>query len=211
MVDLISVFKRYKRLTFQNRIHIFVRKITVPWDVILDNFPAGHTLIDVGCGHGLFINLLSSGRPGFKKYIGVDADAGKIRVAQQIEDDNIFFRHIDFFDLREAADVYSIFDVLYLIPYDVQDKIIKHIFQKLSQNGYLVIKEIGTEPCWKFNVNRLQETISVKLAGITLGEKFYFRSEEEFTSLLKAAGFTVKVMKIDKGYLHSHILYICRK
>ncbi len=188
-----------------------MRMKTVPWDVILDNFPSGHTLIDVGCGHGLFINLLYSKKSGFEKYIGIDAADNKIKLARQTENDHISFYHTDLFDLQEAADVYSFFDVLYLIPYDDQERIIKHIYQKLPDHGYLVIKEIDTKPRWKFYVNRLQETISVKLAKITLGEKFYFRSENEFKNLLKYAGFTVKVVKIDEGYLHPHILYICKK
>ena len=131
MVDLKSVFKRYSHLTFKDKVHIFIRRVTVPWDVILNNFPSGHTLIDVGCGHGLFINLLSSWKSGFEKYIGVDADADKIGIARQTENDHIFFYHTDLFNLEKSADVYSFFDVLYLIPYDIQEKIIKHIFRKL--------------------------------------------------------------------------------
>jgi SAM-dependent methyltransferase len=211
MIDLKSVLKKYSHLTIQDKAHIFIRTITVPWNLILSNFPSGHTLIDVGCGHGLFINLLSSTQHGFNQYIGVDADAGKIAVARQIENNNISFYNIDIFHFEKSADVYSFFDVLYLIPYDIQEKLINHIFRKLPEGGYLVIKEIGTKPSWKFTLNRLQETLSVKIFKITLGENFYFRSEEEYRNLLEDIGFVVKVNKIDKGYLHPHILYICKK
>ncbi len=36
-------------------------------------------------------------------------------------------------------------------------------------------------------------------------------SGKEFKNLLDVIGFSVSVVKTDKGYLHPHILYICRK
>jgi 2-polyprenyl-3-methyl-5-hydroxy-6-metoxy-1,4-benzoquinol methylase len=188
-----------------------MRLKTSPWEIMLNYFPHGNTLIDIGCGHGLLINLLSKQNPGYQKFIGVDLASDKIKIAKQIENDRISFYHMDIFDLEERADVYSILDVLYLIPYDIQEKLFIYIFDIIPEKGHFFIKEVDTKPPWKFHFLRSQETLSVKIFGVTLGTGFYFRSEMEYKKLLEEIGFKVNVMRIDKGYPYPHILYICQK
>lgn len=148
---------------------------------------------------------------GYKRIIGVDLSAEKINVAKLTETDRVSFYSTDIFNFKEAADVYSIFDVLYLLPHELQQKLIKHIYDILPDKGYLVIKEVDKKPFWKFFINVIQESISVKLLHLTLGEKFYFKSESDFREMLENIGFELRVEHIDRGYLHPHILYICQK
>jgi len=204
------IVKRYTALTRGNKLHIFARLATVPWGQITDSFPRGETLIDIGCGHGLLINLLRESKR-FKKMIGIDPDENKIRIAQQAAGEGISFFQRDLVTLAEGADVYSIFDVLYLIPFDQQEAIMRHIFKRLPKNGYLIIKEVNNKPGWKFSFLRFQESIMVKLLHFTKGKDFYFRSEEEYDKLLKEIGFSVSVKYLDRGFLYPHILYVCKK
>jgi 2-polyprenyl-6-hydroxyphenyl methylase/3-demethylubiquinone-9 3-methyltransferase len=204
------LFKRYKQLRFRDKFHIFFRIITVPWEHILKTFPISETLIDIGCGHGVLINLLVINNRN-NKFIGIDYDKNKISISKQTENDMIAFYDKDLFEVKDYADTYSIFDVLYLIPYKKQERIIRHIFNRLPRNGYLIIKEESKEPAWKFIILYLQETFMVKLLHLTKGKGFYFRTEEDFKKLLSGIGFEVEIQHLHKGYLYPHILYICKK
>jgi hypothetical protein len=66
-------------------------------------------------------------------------------------------------------------------------------------------------PRRKYLWNMIQETVAVKVVGFTLGSRFYFRSREENVSRLRALGFRVEVVRLDKGYWYPHILYLARK
>jgi len=211
MVKINRLLERYRKLSFKDRLHMSFRIKTVPWEQILNNFPRGNNIIDIGCGHGILINLLAMRDCGYKRMIGIDLAADKIRVAKSTANEQISFHSSDIFDLKENAEVYSIFDVLYLMPNDLQEKLLKHIYNILPKNGYLVLKEVDKKPKWKFLINIIQESISVKFLHLTLGEKFYFKSESDFKELLEKIGFNTTAKHINKGYLHPHILYICQK
>lgn len=211
MAGLDSLFKKYSKISWKDRLHIFFRIKTVPWELILDNFPRGNSIIDIGCGHGVFINLLATRGHGYKRLIGIDLSADKINVAKLTANGSTSFYLTDIFDLKERADVYSIFDTLYLLPHNLQEKLIKHIYDNLADKGYLIVKEVDKKPLWKFFPNVIQESISVKILHLTLGKNFYFKSKADFKEILEKTGFKVSIKHIDKGYLHPHILYICQK
>jgi len=51
----------------------------------------------------------------------------------------------------------------------------------------------------------------VRLLGITMGRRFYFRGEDEWTKLLSSQGFSTHMVRLDSGYLHPHVLYVGEK
>jgi hypothetical protein len=59
----------------------------------------------------------------------------------------------------------------------------------LRQGGRLLLKEVDVRPRWKFRRCVLQETLSVRLLGLTLGGEFAFASKDEMRGVLEAAGF----------------------
>jgi hypothetical protein len=56
-----------------------------------------------------------------------------------------------------------------------------------------------------------QETVSVKILNITLGSRFYFRDIAGMTEMLGKRGFLVETIRMDRGYMHPHILYKAKK
>jgi hypothetical protein len=109
------------------------------------------------------------------------------------------------------GDVFTLVDVLYLISSDKHEPIIRKCYQSLPQGGTLIIKEMDTKPRWKYIWNLIQETLAVKLIGFTLGERFYFRSQKDYTDILQRAGFAVKPIPMHPGYWYPHIVYVCTK
>lgn len=211
MIDTKALLKRFSRLSRKDRLHILGRIKACPWQSILEQLPSGKVLIDIGCGHGVFINLVDMTTNGFERLIGVDLAANKIEVAKRTENKRVAFSLADWRELDETADIYSIIDVMYLVPFEEQEALIKYIHAHLPPGGYFLLKEMDKKPVWKYAFNYVEESIMVKLLGFTLGSRFYFRSREDLFSLLERVGFKVKAVSLDKGYLHPHLLFICQK
>ncbi len=109
------------------------------------------------------------------------------------------------------GDHFSLVDVLYLIEYGAQEKLLTAIYQSMPTNGVFILKEIDKRPFYKYFFNIFQETVSVKVLNRTLGGRFYFRGQDEMVPLLKKIGFAnIEVIPLHKGYLYPHILYRAR-
>ena len=108
-------------------------------------------------------------------------------------------------------DVIVISDVLYLIPFQQQEQILRQCFKELSRNSLLLIKEMDTRPHGKYLLNLIQETLAVKILKFTQGDSFFFRSSSEYKNRLLKIGFEVKVIRLDNNQIYPHIIYICKK
>ena len=108
-------------------------------------------------------------------------------------------------------DAFVLVDVLYLIEFDDQRKIISSCYNSLKKDGILLIKAMSKEPKWKYFIDHLEETLSVRVFKITLGRKFYHFDENEFVDELTKVGFKVSNARLDKYLPHPHIAYICKK
>lgn len=209
--DSNKVIGRYRKIPFGVRIHLLGRLLTVPWNRILEQFPPGNQIVDIGCGHGLQINLLSDRFGSARVYAGIDWSEKKISVARKTENSYTKFSVAAAGDPLPTADTYCVFDVLYLIPFELQENLLREVYTRLPSGGHLVLKEMDFFPRWKFGLMRLQEFLSVRILRITKGNDFYFAGVDHYRSTLSRMGFTVTVHRIDCGYLHPHVLYICRK
>jgi 2-polyprenyl-3-methyl-5-hydroxy-6-metoxy-1,4-benzoquinol methylase len=213
MSDKKEIFELYGNASFVTRAYLRIKLKICPLIALETHFPREGTIIDLGCGNGLFSNILSLGSP-VRQVIGIDLDRKKIEVANQTKATG---SHITYQigDVVEAdypqGDVFTLIDVLYLIPYDKQDIILQKCYKALRPGGILIVKEMDTAPRWKYAWNLIQETLAVKLIGFTLGERFYFRSQDEYLDILQRIGFSVKPVLMHSGYWYPHIAYICTK
>lgn len=175
--------------------------------------PDKGTVVDLGCGNGLFAAILKLGSPA-RSIIGIDLDARKIAEARKSLGN---IPHLDFrlgdvaASEYPAADVFTIIDVLYLIPFAAQDKILKMCAAALPPGGTLVLKDMDKKPRRKYIWNMIQETVAVKIVGFTLGHHFFFRSRADFIAVLTGLGFSVEVVPLHRGYGYPHILFLAKK
>lgn len=145
---------------------------------------------------------------------GIDPDRRKIAIAQRanealglnarfIEDDVRTFQ-------TEKYDLITWVDSLYLLPFEEQRDALDRIAGSLTPDGTLMLKETQERPRWKAEVNRLQETLSVRLFGFSQGQGLYLRSRRGWLSLLDQVGLEGDFVDLDAGKIHPHILFTHR-
>lgn len=200
----------YRGAPFSARAHVAVRWRLLPFPSLLAHAPAAGEALDLGCGHGLFSLLLATARPGLQ-VLGVDPDQGKIAVAQAaaraggIGNLRFLAGKAEALPLPPCV-LISLIDVLYLIPYEAQERLLQLGAERLQPGGRLLIKEMSTRPRWKYLWNLGQESLSVRLLGITYGRDFYFREDDEWRRLLTRLGLEVEAIRLDAGRPHPHLL-----
>lgn len=190
------------------RAHILVRFLTCPFLRTLDAVPKGGRLLDIGAGHGTFARLAAEERA--REVIALEPDLRKALLP---------FRHprirfaAGFADaVRGPFDAISLFDVAYRIPLAERDALYRRAFELLAPGGVLLLKELDPAARLKFGWARVQEILSDRLLGITLGEGFHYETRAEVAARLEAIGFReVRAERIDRFYPHSHVLYTARK
>ena len=210
MIGAKDIFSLYREADLVTKSYLKIKLKICPLIRLESLFPEEGRIIDLGCGNGLFPNILGLGSAQ-RQIVGADMDEKKITAAEKTKGSQASIEYtvgnivtMDY----PAGDVFSLIDVLYLIPYEAQEAILKKCAEALSPKGTLIIKEMDTRPRWKYIWNFCQETLAVKIIRFTLGERFYFRSRENFENLLTGLGFSVNTVRLDQGYWYPHIAYI---
>ena len=198
-------FKHYPAGT---RLHILIRDFTAPFLRTLDLVPKGARILDIGAGHATFGRLAIEA--GAREVIAVEPDLRKsllplrspgIRVVAAFDD-----------AIRGSFDVISIYDATYRIPLPEREALYQRVFDRLAPGGLFILKDLDAGHRWKMKWARLQESISDRILGISLGSGFIYESNEQIETRMKRLGFIeFKARPIDFGYPHSHIVYTARK
>ena len=110
--------------------------------------------------------------------------------------------------VRGRFDAVVILDVLYRLPREAWDPLLRSVRERLAPGGVLLLKEQDPGHRVKASWNRAQEWL-VDRVGLTLGEAFSYETREAMRRRLLAAGFAgFRAVEIGAGYPHAHILYI---
>ena len=205
-----DVLDLYRALPASVRLHTRVRHWTCPMAAVVERTPSAGRLLEVGCGHGLFANAAALAHRGLD-VLGVDPDAQKIRWAEATVDarPHVRFRRGGLHDVPERDfDAVAVLDVLYLVPRGEWPGFLRGLRERLREGGRLILKDVEPRPRWKFYRCLAQETVSVRLLGITRGGAFAFAERAEMESLLREAGFDgLRTTGLGAGYLTPHVLY----
>jgi len=112
-------------------------------------------------------------------------------------------------DLPILFDAIIICDVLYLIPLEQWPEILVAVRNHLRPGGYLILKEAGTEPTWKYKKALLQEWLMVNIVHRTYQSGgLHFQPKQKTKKMLEDLGFRVDMAKdIGHGYSTPHILF----
>lgn len=210
-----EVLALYRGAPLWVRFHTHVRWATCPFEKIAGWVPRKGRILDIGCGYGLMANLLALESP-VRDIVGTDVSREKIDEAARTigSRTNIRFehggiRHVMF--PERTFQCILILDVLYLLPLDQWTTVVTQCFRSLDRGGLLLVKEQGRRPVWKYLWNFCQEFLSVRVFRLTEGSALTFPGREYVAALLTAAGFAVDAVPLDRGSIHPHILFVCRR
>lgn len=180
-----------------------MRFLTCPFLRVIRHLPANARLLDIGAGHGAFSVLA---REEGARATGVDPDVRKVRRVAGIES------VIGYDDcIRGTFDAVAIIDALYTMPLSEWDPFLDRVRQRLRPGGTLLIKEHDPTARVKQTWNRLQEYL-VSPMHLTLAASFSYETPADFTARLRRHGFgSIVSERIDAGYVHPHMLYVCVK
>ncbi len=206
----------YSNLNFWDKLFIKLKINNFAFEEIEKFVPKKGTIIDLGCGYGLFANYLSL-IASEREILGLDLDERRIATARQTEQfqKKVKFQVKDICNFTiPSIDAITLIGVLYLIPYNEQEIILRECFNKLKKGGKLIIHEVDTKPCWKFFIAFIKE-ILMSVTKITLSSssgigKFYFRGCEDYIRLLSGIGFKVSTRLLNT-YRYQSVIYVCEK
>ncbi|MEI7832663.1 MAG: class I SAM-dependent methyltransferase [bacterium] len=124
-------------------------------DDIIQYLPERGTVIDLGCGFGLFTLAFALARPNCN-FIGLDMDEKRIAVAQSIIEKlkltNISFLARDVCEVRDELgkdiDTLIMLDLIHHIPVAPGDRVLEHALALVKPGGYFLVKDVGTQPRW---------------------------------------------------------------
>ena len=205
--DFKAVARLYPNLNISMNAYFVMRFLICPFRKFESLLPKSGYFVDVGCGYGLFANLLAILSPE-RRVSGCDIDQTKIRIALSATNgrDNISFFVSDVKDLElPECDVVTMVDLLHHVSPELQASLIKDCFAKLKVGGLLVIKDIDTVPFPKYAWNYIHDFI------MTRGEPLYFVGRHQMCSLLEKIGFKVNIYCLQSLAPYPHILYLCKK
>jgi 2-polyprenyl-3-methyl-5-hydroxy-6-metoxy-1,4-benzoquinol methylase len=186
-----SLLALYTTSPWQDRLFIRIRLLLSDLFFIEQHVPKQGQILDVGCGHGLFANLLAIASSE-RQVLGFDIDTTKIPTAQATigNRSNIRFTVGDAVALPQGQfNAITIIDVLYQIEPVIQRRILQYCAHALKPGGVLVWKTHSRKPRWKYTFTCLQERVGA-LIGTMKAPDLHFLSDEESLQALVAVGLT---------------------
>lgn len=205
----------YAHLGTATRFHVLVRWASCPFPLVAEAVPPAGRILEIGCGHGLLSAYLALQSPE-REVHGVDLDVDKIEKARVAAARATALGASLTVDVAPSGAVpagpwsaITIVDVLYLLDPEDQRRLLADCAAQLAPGGVLVVKEMGVDPRWKFRWNAVQETLSVRVLGITEGHAMSFLTPGELAVAMRSAGLQVTNSRpVHRRRPHPHHLIV---
>jgi 2-polyprenyl-3-methyl-5-hydroxy-6-metoxy-1,4-benzoquinol methylase len=205
--DYQRVSSVYLDLNWVGRVYAFFRFLICPFGIIESLLPKSGKFLDIGCGHGLFANLLAL-RAVDRKVMGCDLNPDRIRAARRSTQgrENITFFLVDVKQLEiPSCDVITMVDLLHPLSPSDQCSVLRDAAVKLKPGGVLLIKDIDRTPYLKFLWNYLHDLI------FTFGGPLNYVEKNKLLHFLEHRGFHAQLMPLETLTPYPHILFLRTK
>lgn len=193
-----------------------VRKILCPFSRIEAIIPDSGDILDVGCGHGTFAEILAK-KSKDRNILGIDPSYSKIFSAKKKEKNykNIRFQRAYIKDIKnEKFDCITVIDILYLLPPKEMVRFLTDARKLLKDNGMLILKTDSREPPILDRLLKIEEVLMVKIIKFTHSDtkKLYFLNRKEYRQVIKKAGFNIIKEKVFTSlFPYRHPIYVAIK
>ena len=187
--------------------------------------PERGTLVDLGCGRGFMLTLLATARrlrmkgtwpegwapaPSDLTLRGVERRSRIAASARLALGDAGTVEEADVCSVDlPRTDAVLLFDVLQMMPYEAQDRLLARIAASVAPGGVLLIREADRDGGWRFRIIHAFNWSKGVFEG-TLRRRFYFRSATEWARKLEALGFAVRCHSLRDRTPLANVLFEAR-
>lgn len=207
---------RGQKISLGTRLFLFLRWFLTPYGQMARHLPNRGKIYDYGCGHGMFGLALAQQAPE-REVIGVDHDLQRIEIAKRA---GFGVKNVEFSSERgflgqnsakDPAKGISLIDVMHYFEPSIQEANLRYAYEQLDKNGVLIFREVDPNGGAASQWNKLYEKIATSV-GFTKSaeEKLYFRSREEWLTLLREIGFRARAERCS-SVLFADVLFIGEK
>lgn len=162
------VRSRYRPTSFISKLILQGRSNICPFHTLANFVPRNSTVLDIGCGNGLFLNLLDNqGR--LKSGTGFDVSERAIDAANRALGNVDSAAPISFLRLsneeawpEDVFDVVSMIDVMHHIAPWQQKEALLAAAAHVKPGGILLYKDMSTRSVWRAWANRLHDLLSAR-------------------------------------------------
>lgn len=186
-----------------------LRPFICPFHELVRQVPTGSRVLDVGCGSGLFLGLLSSvGR--IQSGMGFDASPFAIslavEMAERLSGAEISFRKIDVSEAWPAGnfDVVSLIDVMHHIPLSEREHTLRLISDRVRPGGIFLYKDMVDQPIWRALANQAHDLIIAR-------QLIKYEPVERVEEFCKTLGLKTVVQKNINMLWYGHELRVFRR
>jgi len=192
-------------LGLKDRLLMTYRPMICPFHVLYDHVPQGSRVLDIGCGSGFFLLLMSRlGR--ISGGVGVDVDEAKIKIANSLKADNSNLE----FGMNDAEgsfpkgsfDCVTMIDVLHHVSPGKQRDFIGNL--KDLNVKKIIFKDIDPEAKFKSTMNSIHDIVLSH-------QKPNYCSKEDIADWLGEMGFVVSFISRCDMLWYSHYLIVAEK
>ena len=189
------------------------RPYICPFEDIMPHVPARASVLDVGCGSGLFLGLLKSTADishGTGTDICESAVGSARRMVKNIERTGqakkLTFDHAGTIAEWPSGqfDVVSMIDVAHHVPTEMQDEFVRAAIRKVGSNGTFIYKDMARKPMWKAMANRLHDLLMAR-------QWINYMPVERVEAIAREEGLVLKVKKDMHRFCYAHELRVFAK
>lgn len=172
--------------------------------------PTSGTLLDLGCGFGLFSMYYAATEPR-RNVVGIDLSARRIsrasRTAAALDIRNVSYAAADVLSWETELRFDSIYflDLVHHLPAAGVRPFIAKVASLIAPHGTLVIKDVADRPVYKRMFTLALDRLMVGL------EPIQYWSQDELCGLLEDLGFQVVTHRMTDILPYPHVLYIARR
>lgn len=139
------------------------RPFICPFEVLIPEVPSGASVLDIGCGAGLFLGLLTAAGSE-PRGIGFDVSPHGIKLAQAMSvagKARLTFQQLDVEAAWPAGefDVVALIDVLHHVAPNAQEACVRRACTAVKPGGIFLYKDMVSKPFWRAFANRMHDLL----------------------------------------------------